>query len=760
LARSSVVNLSGGVAAASACRLLADTGAEVVTARRDDDPLAPAGRRAAVGRFLHLATTPTDLATARAAAVDADVVVIGGDEVGRAHRTPARPSQIVVAITAFGLDGPAAARPSSDLVLQAESGGLATRGRPGSPPFMAGGGTIEWVSGAYAAAAAIAAGRNVRRTGCGEVIDVSMLEVAHVTTATYAPLMWRLNGCPPIERPARSIESPEIHPTRDGWVGFTTNSGQQFRDFLVMIERDDLLDDEALAAMVGRQARYEEFTAIVEAWTRAHTTDEIVELAAAFRIPCAPVLDAKGVLDLPFFASRKVFERTTPGDLLVPRRPWRIDDHDPPPRDRPAPVPTAAAGGRETASADDRLPLAGVRVVDMTAWWAGPTATHLLACLGADVIHVESPTRPDGMRMTAGGLRHLPSWWERAAFFLSVNANKRGLAVDLTRADGMEVLHRLLATADLLVENFTPRVLDNLGLGWPSLHERHQRLSLVRMPAYGSDGPWRDRPGFAQTMEQLSGLAWLTGLVPDQPHNQRGPCDPNGGVHAALAAMCALDLRDADGEGHLLEVPFIEVALNAASEAIVECAATGSVAARAGNRSPHAAPQGLYACRGEEQWLALSVESDEQWQALRRALGQPDWACDVALDDHAGRAAHHDRIDGELERWAARFEVEAAVELLVRHGVPAGVARDPRRSDEHEQMRARGFFETIEHPVVGAQPTVSLPFRFSSVEAWLRTPAPTLGEHNEELLEELGFDDAQRAALAAAGVVGTVPIGL
>ena len=220
MTRLSVVNLSVGVAAAYACRLLADTGAEVVTARRDDDQLAPGGRRAAVGEFLHLGTTQVDLAEARHAAAEADVVVVGGDAIGRAHvhaATGAR--QIVAAISPYGLAGPAAQRPSSDLVLQAESGGLATRGRPGTAPFMAGGGTIDWVSGAYAAAAMVAASRARRRTGRGEVIDVSMLEVAHVTGTTYAPLTWRLHGCPPIERPARSIESPEIHPTRDGWVG-------------------------------------------------------------------------------------------------------------------------------------------------------------------------------------------------------------------------------------------------------------------------------------------------------------------------------------------------------------------------------------------------------------------------------------------------------------------------------------------------------------------------------------------------------------
>ena len=746
-----VVDLSTGIAGAYAARLLADAGSRVSAATAEDDPLGVNGPRVHVGRFLRLGIDVVSRDDAIAAAADADIVIVNGDAVGRAHIERARAAQIVAAISPYGLEGPTADRPSSDLVLQAESGALAMRGRPHRPPFMAGGDTISWVSGAYAAAAALA----VARTGRGELIDVSMLEVAHVTGATYAPLTYRLFGCPPITGPIRTIEMPEIHRTRDGWVGFTTNSGQQLQDFLVLIDRSDLLADESLRTAPRRQARYDEVDALVSAWTLLHTTDEIVERAADFRVPCAPVLDAHGVLDFPLFEARHALEDAPGGSYRFPRRPWRIDDRDPPPRhERHA--TNALAPTRAAAPA---LPLAGVRIVDLTAWWAGPTATHLLACLGADVIHVESPTRPDGMRMTGGAHHTTGAWWERAAFFLSVNSNKRGLAVDISRAEGAEILDRLLARADLLVENFTPRVLDNLGLGWDALHARHPGLSLVRMPAFGLDGPWRDRPGFAQTMEQLSGLAWVTGERDDQPHNQRGPCDPNGGVHAALAAMLALGQRDADGVGHLVEVPFIEVALNAAAEAIVTCAATGAVAERDGNRSPFAAPQGLYACRGDEQWLALTVEDDEQWRAFTAVLGDPAWAQADALAHLDGRRDAHDVIDEHVRAWAAARDVDDAVAQLLERGIPAGVARDPRLSDEHPQLQARGFFEVVDHAVVGSQPTASLPLRFAAVPSLLRASAPTLGQHNGEILRELGYDGDAIAAFADSGVVGTHPVG-
>jgi crotonobetainyl-CoA:carnitine CoA-transferase CaiB-like acyl-CoA transferase len=765
-----VVNLTSGIPGAYAARLLVDAGAAATTVEPPEgDPIRrrsasgdPSSEDSTLYRFLHQGMQEISHDADLEALLDAaDVVLVGlGAEGGAVVRAGARRQQVVVAITPYGLLGPCSARPSSDLVLQAESGSLATRGRVEQPPLMAGGRTMEWIAGAFGATAGLAAWRRRQRTGRGELVDVSVLEVAHLAGTAYSPLGYELAGRPPITVPARIVEAPEIHPTKDGWVGFTTNSAQQLQDFMILIDRSDLLADEELASMPGRQARYHEWTAIVEGWTSVRSTEEVVLAASALRIPCAPVLDAAGVLELPLFRERNIFRRSLDGDFLHPRRPWLLDGSC----DAPDPEAGPRTSERRTETplppGGDPLPLDGVRVLDMTAWWAGPGATHLLATLGADVVHLESTSRLDGMRLTGGAFRALGRWWERSSFFLSVNSNKRDLTLDIDTPAGREALERLIRRSDVLVENFTPRVLDNLGLSWERLQELNPRLSVVRMPAFGLDGSWRDRPGFAQTMEQLSGLAWLTGWADGQPRNQRGPSDLNSGAHAAFAAMCALEARAQDGVGHLVEVPFIEVALNAAAEQTVEHSSNGTVQARDGNRSPVAAPQGIYPCQGVEQWLALSVETDEQWEGLRDALGRPAWADDPALADQSGRRAAHDQIDEHLANWAGEQQLADAVELLVARGIPAGRVRDPRLSGEHEQFEARRFREAVPHPVVGALPVTTVPFRFESVRSWLRSPAPTLGEHNHEILAELGYDQEQIAALEAADVIGTEPLRL
>ena len=173
----------------------------------------------------------------------------------------------------------------------------------------------------------------------------------------------------------------------------------------------------------------------------------------------------------------------------------------------------------------------------MTAFWAGPYATYVLACLGADVIHIESVQRPDGMRFGSVKPPGSEDWWEWGPTFQAANAGKRSVTLDLTRAEGKAILRRLIEQCDVLVENFSVRVMDQFGLDWATVHSWNPRLVMVRMPAFGLDGPWRDRVGFAQTMEQTSGMAWLTGYADTAPMNARGPCDPLAGLHAAFGAI-------------------------------------------------------------------------------------------------------------------------------------------------------------------------------------------------------------------------------
>jgi crotonobetainyl-CoA:carnitine CoA-transferase CaiB-like acyl-CoA transferase len=581
--------------------------------------------------------------------------------------------------------------------------------------------------------------------------------------------MHSMAGRPPLDPVSRTVEIPSIEPSSDGWVGFNTNSREQYQSFLLMIERPDLLEDAGLANFVTRWKRRDEWNQIVRSWTTRHTTAEIVEKASLLRIPVAPVNDGQRVLEHEQFKARGVFERNPRAGFLQPRPSYRVDggrirppgpaprlgEHSGRVEPRSRPAPPAPQGVRA-------LPLAGLRVLDATAWWAGPTSTQILAMLGAEVLHLEAIQRLDGARMVVMGppTSDKGPWWERSALFLGANTNKKGLTIDLGNPRGIDLLLKLVAHCDVLVENFSPRVFDGFGLTWERLRACNPRLVFARMPAFGLDGPWRDNVGFAQTMEQMTGLAWLTGHTYDQPRIQRGPCDPISGMHAAFAVLVALADREATGQGHFLECTMVEGALNAAAEQLVEYTAYGSVMQREGNRAPYAAPQGLYACRGSERWLAISVESDAHWQALKRALDSPAWADAAGLDTLAGRRAAHDALDEHLAAWAAERELGPAVEHLVAHGVAAAPVFDGRVGSGHPQHAARGFYEQVAHPVAGTHPFPVMPFRYASQKSWIHSPAPLVGQHNREILREVvGLSDAEIDALEADAVIGTRPRG-
>ena len=783
LASLRVVDLSTGISGGYCAHLLADAGADVVKVESaDGDPLrswtagdAPidTDEGSALFRFLHhgmrsVVGAPGD-AHVDALIADADVVIESAAvELDPQALCDAHPGLVVISITPFGRTGPYATYPTTEFIVQAETGGLMRRGRVEREPFQAGGRTTDWLAGTYAGVAVTAAALRAQRTGHGEYIDLSAADVMTIAANSYVEYTRALLPDPPPVRPSRSMETPSIEPTLDGYVGFCTNSRDQFDNFLVLIERADLMASAEFALFKSRHARWDEWNDIVHAWTPKHPTAEIVSRASELRIPVAPVHSGADIFDCDHFVARHVFVDDPTHTFKHPRRPWRMNDEDPA---LPTPSPrlgehTHSVEARETTrpappTDEPALPLTGVRVLDLTAWWAGPIAAGALAALGADVIHVESVTRMDGMRGTGAILGMGGAWWERSPHFLCSNTNKRDLTIDLSSDAGLALLHDLIRESDAILENFSPRVLANFGLTWEHVQELNDQCLLVRMPAFGLSGPWRDNVGFAQTMEQVTGMAWITGHRSDQPRIQQGPSDPNAGMHAAFAMIVGLAERDATGRGSHLEVTMVEGALNAAAEVAIEASAYGNILERDGNRSPHVAPQGLYLSAEYERWLAISVATDAQWIALVEALGRPEWASDPELATEAGRRARHDELDEHLGAWAAQQDPDAAAELLVARGVPVSVARDPGLMFEHPQLIDRAFYEEIDHPVVGKQFTPGMPFRYRSVDRWLRTAAPTMGQHNHEILvDDLGIDEARYASLEADGIIGTRPKGV
>ena len=303
---------------------------------------------------------------------------------------------------------------------------------------------------------------------------------------------------------------------------------------------------------------------------------------------------------------------------------------------------------------------------------------------------------------------------------------------------------------------------------WETLHAWNPGLCLLRMPAWGLDGPWRDRVGFAASVEQASGLAWITGYE-DMPLIIRGACDPVGGMHALTGLLAALEDRRKTGEGQLVECALVEPALNLAAEQSIEWSAHGELLTRQENRGPAAVPQGCYRCTGDspvdregspfEPWVAVAVASDEQWKGLRRALGDPEWARDAALGAAAGRRAAEDAIEAGLATWCAERSSEEAAAALRAEGVPAAALCNAHFLVPHPQLEHRGFHQTLEHPFTGPTRYPGFPARFS---AWgpaeHRTPPPTLGQHNEEILGgELGLSDEELEGLREKKVIGTRP---
>jgi crotonobetainyl-CoA:carnitine CoA-transferase CaiB-like acyl-CoA transferase len=408
------------------------------------------------------------------------------------------------------------------------------------------------------------------------------------------------------------------------------------------------------------------------------------------------------------------------------------------------------------------LPLEGVRIVDLTAFWAGPSATNSLAAFGAEVIKVESIQRPDGIRYSGGMRSDVDDWWEYGWLFQGVNTNKRSVTLDLQSSDGIRLFKTLVEQADAVIENFSPRVMDQFGLGADTLLECNPRLVVVRMPAFGLEGPWRDRVGFAPTMEQIAGLAWVTGMPDGPPVPPRGACDPLAGVHAAVALMAALEFIDDTGRGQLVELPMIETVLNVTATQTIESEVFGLTLQRRGNRGHTDVTQNIYRCAGEDDWIALTVRSDSDWQSLVQVMGRPSWADDPGLSTVAQRRERADDVDRHLEEWFAEQKLDDVERRLAGVGVPAAAVISPSAVTENPQLRDRGFFERLDHPRTGPGWYPCPPFaRLAGAARWLFRPAPTLGQHNEDVLGALcGLTESELQDLAANSVIGTRPNGL
>jgi crotonobetainyl-CoA:carnitine CoA-transferase CaiB-like acyl-CoA transferase len=729
-----VVALGGGVACAFASRWLAALGAQV----------SPHARRAH-GELQQLLAS-------------ADVVLDGTAWSSEPWGLdPALLADLpVVRVTPFGVEGPYAGTPFTPLTLAALSGLMWQVGDADRPPLVQWGDQVEQLTGLHAFAAALA----VLWAGRGASLEVAALEVCAALVGHHTGRHSQVPNDLP-RQPARALW--RLYATRDGWAGISCTARDQKRLAEVMglpeiaaAQPFMRLDERDQAVLVPR----------LEAWFGSRTADEVDAIGREQRVPLAAVRSVAEVAASPQLAHREFFTRGADG-ALQPGRLWRSDAHEgsaEPPNEPEVGAELGASLRSSPPQSPPRLPLDGVRVLDLGQVWAGPYAAMLLADQGAEVVKVESPSRWDPNRCAVQpGRGREEQWWNTGAYYQEYNRNKRSLALELANPRGREVLARLVQRCDVVIENYRAGVLERLGIGYGWLRAQRSDVILVSMAAFGQTGPDAARPGYGPVMEELSGIASLTGWGDGRPQLAIGYAygDPVAAVAAAAASIAALLHRRRTGRGQHVDLAQFDVLVAMIGEAFAEWSRTGREPRQQGNRHPGCAPHGAYPCAGVDEWVAIAVESDAQWRGLRCAMGDPAWARDPALDAAPARCACEDELDERLSAWTRSRGKLEIFERCIAEGVPAApVQRTNHELIENAQLRARGFYERVVHPAGGEWRMHGWEWRPAGGGRCVRALAPDFGAHNEEVLREVGLSDAEIAALAAEGVIGTTPIGV
>jgi crotonobetainyl-CoA:carnitine CoA-transferase CaiB-like acyl-CoA transferase len=515
-------------------------------------------------------------------------------------------------------------------------------------------------------------------------------------------------------------------------------------------------------------------------WLMQHTATEVYREAQRRRIPFGVLSSAQDLLDSPHLRERSYFRKVRIGErwVDVPGLPFaplgttqtegvvpRLGEHNDAVLGS---LPAAPAAKAATPAKDARSPLDGIRVLDLTHVWAGPKCTQILAYLGAEVIKVESPNRPDMAR----GVQIPSTLWQypnsvpgerpynRAANFNSSNRRKRAINLDLRNPRGLKLLKELVAVSDVVVENFSVGVVDRLGLGYDVLREIKPDIVMVSMPGFGSTGSESSYVSFASTISSTSGVLSSVGYPGELPMDEGLAIpDPFAGNVAAAAIITALHDRALTGAGRYVEVAQREALIGMNALPIIEWQLSGEAQQSLGNRDRYVSPQGAYPASGDDMWVVLTVGSDAEWRALCGLIGQPDWAGAQRFATASARAAAADEIDAAITTWTASRTAAEATAALQAKGIAAGVVVDDTRIVTDPHLEARGFFETTTHPDVGEfRYPVPLGARFREHPIAPVKPAPIFGQHNHAVLSErLGLSDTEIQELEREVVIAADP---
>lgn len=769
-------------AAAWAGKWFVRWGAEVI---RATSLLSTASDRAAEIAF-HGGKTRVRIDRARAGdrdalarlAVDADIVIadlapreldaIGFDSLG-GERTRAR-----VAITPFGRTGPYRDFEATAATILAFGGYTHLSGDPGRVPLTMPGPYPYAQAGtlAYSVALASALGTSECAT-----VDLSVLETI-ATLHQFTDVMWLTNGAIRSRHGNRWENSAtnSMLRTRDGWIAMCI--GENFwSPFALWVGGVEFESNPNFAQNALRVARIEEVEAVIaDAFQKGTSRDLFLEGQETWRVPVGDLQSFAQMREDPQLISRQFWrgievEEGGPNDLVrvvVPGSAFQIAGEPPPPERPPRPLrdDLESVGWQDAepplrgGKASGHRPLEGVRVLDFTRVWSGPLAARFLADLGADVLRVEAPDGrgPAVVQRGAGG--YYPDGdpgekpYNRQALNNKLMRNKRSLAVDLKTAEGREAVLRLVATADIVVENFSARAMPSLGLDYGVLSTHNPRLIFLSMPAFGSKGPYRDYVGLGPSIEPLSGLTAMMGYSQDEPRvTAQALTDAAAGVCGLSAVMTALWRRERTGKGAFLDLSQSEAMAAFFAEEFVVSQLSGREPERLGNGVPDAAPYGVYRCLGEDQWISISCVTDAQWVALARLAGH-GWETDGRYRTVEGRLASRPALDDVIEAWTSTEDKRALADRLQAVGVAAAPVQSAPEWLADPQLEARKYFASLETPDVGRYRTDGLPMVIDGArryDGWVGAPA--LGADNVETLRFAGYTDAEIADLAANGVI-------
>jgi benzylsuccinate CoA-transferase BbsF subunit len=406
-------------------------------------------------------------------------------------------------------------------------------------------------------------------------------------------------------------------------------------------------------------------------------------------------------------------------------------------------------------------PLEGLRIIDLTVAIAGPVATSLLSDLGVEVIRVEPPfARPLHVDIAPlmPGAADRP--YNRIVSYNDLNRGKLAVTLDISRREGRDVMLRLAAVSDAVIENMSPRVLPSLGLGYEDFRTVKPDIVLVSMPAFGATGPLRDRVSYGPGIDAMSGLAHLTGYAdrrPMQPANYY--CDYNAGVLAAFATVAALRHRDRTGAGQHVELAMLEGELQTVGEALLDDTMNGRVQQRTGNAHPSMSPHGVYPCAGDDRWIAIACEDDVAWQRLCEVMGQGDLAAHPGFTDVVSRIHHRDEVDAVVAAWTRTRDAHEAARELQAAGVAASAAQLVSELLADPQLRDREYITIVRHPEAGDTPYARAAFTLSKTPAHTGRPAPLYGQDIDYVLGDvLGLSAAEIRALEDAHVTSRQPL--